>query len=74
VEVEFVEAADASGGGWTEAVEFGCSCVCHENLGERVVTDCEWCVDCSVNKENRAREDAKKCKHEHKKKKQKTDV
>lgn len=31
--------------GWSEGVELGCCCVCHENGDE----DCPWCVNCSVN-------------------------
>jgi hypothetical protein len=31
--------------GWSESVDLGCCCVCHETG----VTDCEWCVECSVN-------------------------
>ena len=29
--------------GWSEAVDVGCCCVCHEN-GD---TDCPWCVNCN---------------------------
>ena len=34
--------------GWSEPVSYGCSCVCHEN-NPGVVTDCDWCTDCSTN-------------------------
>ena len=29
--------------GWTEVVNLGCCCICHENGTEK---DCKWCVDC----------------------------
>jgi hypothetical protein len=32
--------------GWSKSVDLGCCCSCHETD----VTDCEWCVECSVNK------------------------
>lgn len=32
--------------GWTDAVDYGCSCVCHENLDDA----CPWCQDCSINR------------------------
>jgi hypothetical protein len=31
--------------GWSKSVDLGCCCSCHETG----VTDCEWCVECSVN-------------------------
>jgi hypothetical protein len=31
--------------GWSEPVELGCCCVCHEN---GAADSCEWCVDCKV--------------------------
>lgn len=45
VHVESVDAKDVPDDtGWTEAVNVGCCCVCHEN-GD---TDCAWCTDCNV--------------------------
>lgn len=35
--------------GWSEPVDLGCCCVCHENGAD----DCEWCVDCSISKQER---------------------
>jgi hypothetical protein len=32
--------------GWSDAVDLGCCCVCHENIDP----DCPWCADCSVNR------------------------
>jgi hypothetical protein len=34
-------------GGWSEGVELGCCCSCHDT--DTGVTDCEWCLECSVN-------------------------
>jgi hypothetical protein len=34
-------------GGWSEGVELGCCCSCHDT--HTGVTDCEWCPECSVN-------------------------
>lgn len=31
--------------GWSKSVDLGCCCSCHETTA----TDCEWCVECSVN-------------------------
>lgn len=31
--------------GWSEPVELGCCCVCHEN---GAADSCEWCVDCKA--------------------------
>ena len=30
-------------------VDLGCCCVCHDSAPEGMATDCEWCVECSVN-------------------------
>jgi hypothetical protein len=37
--------ADLREAGWSKSVDLGCCCSCHETG----VTDCEWCVECSVN-------------------------
>jgi len=56
VKVEFVSNNVEGGGeGWSEPMHFGCSCVCHENLGDHVITECEWCTDCSHNVALRAK-------------------
>ena len=45
IHVECVDARDIpEDAGWTEAVNVGCCCVCHEN-GD---TDCPWCTSCNV--------------------------
>lgn len=45
VHVESVDARDIpEDAGWTEAVNVGCCCVCHEN-GD---TDCQWCTSCNM--------------------------
>jgi superfamily II DNA/RNA helicase len=36
--------------GWSKSVDLGCCCSCHESG----VTDCEWCVECSVNTATKA--------------------
>ena len=38
----------------TIEVDLGCCCICHDSVGEGVVTDCEWCTDCTVNQKNRS--------------------
>jgi len=38
--------------GWSEAVDLGCCCVCHES-GAPIEDDCPWCVECSVMQEKR---------------------
>jgi BRCA1 C Terminus (BRCT) domain len=55
---ETKEEEDLPDTGWTEPVDVGCCCVCHEN-GD---TDCEWCVSCSVNTaaKNDANQDKRK--------------
>ena len=35
-------------------IDLGCCCICHDSVAEGVVTDCAWCVDCSVNQQYRA--------------------
>jgi hypothetical protein len=40
-------AAAADAAGWSEAVDLGCCCVCHDSASPP--TDCPWCVECSVN-------------------------
>jgi hypothetical protein len=37
--------------GWSEPVEFGCCCVCHENMDP----ECPWCADCSINRSKKRR-------------------
>lgn len=32
-----------------KTVDLGCCCVCHDSVPEGTATDCEWCVECSVN-------------------------
>ena len=41
----------AENDGWSEPVELGCCCVCHENGDD----DCPWCHDCDVNRAKRMR-------------------
>jgi len=44
--VEFVEGKKncVPNAGWTKAISYGCSCVCHEN-GDK---NCLWCHDCNA--------------------------
>ena len=54
-DVESVDAKDVPDAGWTEAVDVGCCCVCHEN-GD---TDCPWCTDCNDSAKKKAKKDTK---------------
>jgi hypothetical protein len=48
---EVARSAEAGEGDWSTTVDLGCCCLCHEsNAG---VTECVWCVECSVNKQLR---------------------
>jgi hypothetical protein len=44
--------------GWSEKIDLGCCCVCHETRATDV-TDCEWCVECSVNNAAKAARELK---------------
>ena len=42
--------------GWSERVDLGCCCLCHETEdGDNLDNRCPWCEDCSVMKERRQR-------------------
>ena len=34
-------------------VDLGCCCICHDSPSDANTTPCEWCIDCSYNKNNK---------------------
>lgn len=41
------ESAPGKSEAWSAPIELGCCCLCHDTC--KGLTECDWCIDCSVN-------------------------